>query len=84
MKLITLSFSLLAAVSFLGCTHTNVVQNEEQVVNHKIKINNEISTPRTYWSVLRPVGTNQNSKVPWIAKQTQSLSFCAKKTATKK
>ncbi len=55
-----------------------------RILNHKVKINNQISTPKTYWSVLRPVGTNRYSKIPWITKQTQSLSFCAKKTATKK
>jgi hypothetical protein len=48
------------------------------ILNQKIKINNEISTPKTYWSVLRPAETNTNSKVSWLAKQTQSLSFCRK------
>lgn len=49
-----------------------------RILNHKVKINNEISTPRTYWSVLRPTDSNKNSKVPWLAKQTQALSFCKK------
>jgi hypothetical protein len=57
------------------------------ILNHKVRINQKISTPGTYWSVLRPVFNpnvpeddprrgNKNSKVPWLAEQTKSLSFC--------
>jgi hypothetical protein len=57
------------------------------ILAHKVKVNQQISTPGTYWSVLRPVFNpnyklddprrgNKNSRVPWLAEQTKSLSFC--------
>lgn len=57
------------------------------ILAHKVKMNQQISTPGTYWSVLRPVFNpkyglddprrgNKNSKIAWIAEQTKSLSFC--------
>lgn len=57
------------------------------ILAHKVNINQQISTPGTYWSVLRPPFNpdykvddprrgNKNSKVVWLAEQTKSLSFC--------
>jgi hypothetical protein len=57
------------------------------ILSKKVNLNSQISTPNTYWSVLRPVFNpkyadddarrgNKNSKIPWIAEQTKSLSFC--------
>lgn len=64
------------------------------ILNKKIVANNRISTPNTYWSVLRPAFVvkyanlklpngdpdprrgNMYSKLPWLAEQTKSLSFC--------
>ncbi|MBC7458842.1 MAG: hypothetical protein H7235_11215 [Bdellovibrionaceae bacterium] len=57
------------------------------ILNKKVMMNQQISTPGTYWSVLRPVFNpkykldeahrgNKNSKVVWLAEQTKSLSFC--------
>lgn len=57
------------------------------ILNKKVSQNQKISTPGTYWSVLRPVFNpkygqddprrgNKNSKVAWLAEQTKSLSFC--------
>ncbi|MBC7753308.1 MAG: hypothetical protein H7Z71_03655 [Moraxellaceae bacterium] len=57
------------------------------ILDKKVRMNHEISTPNTYWSVLRPTFNpkyklddprrgNKNSKISWIAEQTKSLSFC--------
>lgn len=46
------------------------------ILNHRVKMNTKISTPGTYWSVLRPKSANQNSATKWLAQQTRSLSFC--------
>ena len=57
------------------------------ILAHKVKINQQISTAGTYWSVLRPPFNpnyklddprrgNKNSKVAWLAAQTKALSFC--------
>lgn len=57
------------------------------ILDHKVKLNQQISTPGTYWSVLRPIFNpkykvgdsrrgNKNSKIAWLAEQTKSLKFC--------
>jgi hypothetical protein len=76
------------------------------ILNHRVVINEKITTPGVYWSVLRPrmiekrvakkdskgkivkvngkplmitvKVPNRYSQTIWIAKQTQSLSFCGK------
>lgn len=44
------------------------------ILNHLVKNNRKIVLEKPYWSVL---GANhKNSKVSWIKRRTQSLSFC--------
>ncbi len=46
------------------------------ILNHKVNVNNKITTKGQYWSVIRPRAINKYSKTLWISEQTKKLPFC--------
>jgi hypothetical protein len=46
------------------------------ILNKRVTVNNRITTPGQYWSVIRPRAINKFSATPWISMQTKKLPFC--------
>lgn len=46
------------------------------ILDRKVSVNDRITTPGQYWSVIRPRAINKYSKTLWISNQTKKLPFC--------